>query len=108
MVICLGYSWLNIDTGEKVGCPNGCGLLVILKKRIPIQNLFNEEVFDAVLMDPELNQAEAAAFGYLAALCPECGFAATTEEPHSPNKKRENTEAFMKSTFPNEVRRPTE
>lgn len=100
----MGFTWLNIDADEKVQCPNKCGPLVIMKKRTPILHLLNEKVFDLILMDPELTNAEEAAFDYIAAICPEWGFVAVTQEPHSPNTKRENLEAFMQSTFPNEVR----
>jgi len=57
-------------------CPNGHGPLVFLKKPIAILYLLPEDICD--LAELEGTETPEEMFGYIIAVCQECGFIYTT------------------------------
>ncbi len=58
---------------EKGECPNAHGPLVIFKKPPPILHLLSEDMLDVANLMGEEDTPEHM-FGYLLAVCQECGF----------------------------------
>jgi len=75
--VSLGYDQFHYDPGEAVVCP-ACGhKLTILKNRIGLLYLIPTDVAEEALEGKETNEED---FGYIAAVCEECGFNITTDE----------------------------
>ncbi len=60
---------------EKGLCPNDCGSLTILKKPVAILYLLSEDLCS--LGKLEGTETPEDMFGYIMAVCPECGFVGT-------------------------------
>lgn len=67
----------DFDLIEKGLCPNGCGSLTILKKPISKLLLIPEDLCD--LGQLEGTETPMDMFGYVTAVCSECGFVLSTE-----------------------------
>ncbi len=67
------YTRLATMGSPPFGCPNDCGYLTLLKKRVPMLHLVPEDLL-------EYAEGEEGEYGYLACVCPECGFVLVVDE----------------------------
>jgi hypothetical protein len=70
----------SLDLIPKGLCPNKCGDLTILKKPVAILYLLSEDLLS--LGDLEGTETPESMFGYIKALCPECGFVGVIPPTH--------------------------
>ena len=61
-------------------CPNECGPLIVMKKPISILHFLSEDLCS--LGDLEGTETPESMFGYIKAVCPECGFAGVLAPTH--------------------------
>ena len=62
------------DMSEDAGCPNSCGVPILLKRRIPILHLIPTELLDHL----QGKETPEGMYGYLIGTCPVCGFILAT------------------------------
>lgn len=86
---------------DRNNCPNGCGLITILKKPMAILFLLPEDVCE--LSHLEGTETPEHMFGYVVGVCQECGFVWTTAPTYEYNYDEYKWESLQRSEESAEV-----